>query len=47
VLYPEAEGADLDAALSPTQIRWLLGDVSPRAVEAVKTRLEALMQPKA
>jgi uncharacterized Zn finger protein len=47
VLYPEAEGADLDAALSPTQVRWLLGDVSPRAVEAVKTRLEALMKPKA
>ena len=47
VLYPEAEGADLDTALSPTQVRWLLGDVSPRAVEAVKTRLEALMKPKA
>jgi uncharacterized Zn finger protein len=46
VLYPEAEGADLDAALSQTQVRWLLGDVSPRAVEAVKKRLEALTQPK-
>jgi len=44
VLYPEAEGADLDAALAPTQVRWLLGDATPRAVEAVKKRLDALLQ---
>ncbi len=44
VLYPEAEGADLDAALAPTQVRWLLGDVTPRAFEAVKKRLDALLQ---
>lgn len=46
VLYPEAEGADLDAALAPTQVRWLLGDLTPRAVEAVKKRLDALLQQK-
>jgi len=45
VLYPEAEGADLDAALAPTQVRWLLGDLTPRAVEAVKKRLDALLAP--
>ena len=47
VLYPEAEGADLDAALAPTQVRWLLGDVTPRAFEAVKKRLDALLSKPA
>ncbi len=47
VLYPEAEGADLDAALAPTQVRWLIGDLTPRAVEAVKKRLDALLGQKA
>jgi uncharacterized Zn finger protein len=46
VLYPEAEGADLDAALAPTQVRWLLGDLTPRAVEAIKKRLDALLQQR-
>lgn len=47
VLYPEAEGADLDAALAPTQVRWLLGDVTPRAFEAVKKRLDVLLSKPA
>jgi len=44
VLYPEAEGADLDAALAPTQVRWMLGDVTSRAFEAVKKRLDSVLQ---
>ncbi|MEQ1631187.1 MAG: hypothetical protein ABL997_02365 [Planctomycetota bacterium] len=43
VLYPEAEGVDLDAALAPTQVRWLLGDVTPRSLEAVRRCLDALL----
>jgi uncharacterized Zn finger protein len=46
VLYPEAEGADLDGALTPAQVRWLLGEVSPRTVAAVQKCLDGLLGPK-
>lgn len=42
VLYPEAEDADLDTTLSPIQVRWLAGEVTPRTVEAVQKALDAL-----
>jgi uncharacterized Zn finger protein len=42
VLYPEAEDADLDASLSPGQVRWLLGEASPRALAAVQKALADL-----
>ncbi|MGE3173298.1 MAG: hypothetical protein AB7O97_11790 [Planctomycetota bacterium] len=45
VLYPEAEGADLDATLGPAQAAWLAGEVSPRAAEAVMGALRALVTP--
>jgi uncharacterized Zn finger protein len=44
VLYPEAEGADLDAALGPTQVRWLLGDITPRSLDAVRRCLDDLLK---
>ena len=43
VLYPEAENVNLDAALTPTQVRWLLGDVTPRSLEAVRRCLDGLL----
>jgi hypothetical protein len=39
VLYPDAEDADLGSPLSPPQVRWMLGDLAPRIVDAA---LEAL-----
>ena len=39
VLYPEAEDADLDSTLAPAQVRWLLGAVSQRTVEAAERAL--------
>lgn len=42
VLYPDAEDADLGQSLGPAGIRWLLGDVSPRAVEATLRALAEL-----
>jgi len=43
ILYPEAEEADLDSTLAPAQIRWLLGVVSPRTVEAASATLLRLI----
>jgi len=42
VLYPDAEDADLDQSLGTPALRWLVGDVSPRAVDAVLQALQAL-----
>jgi uncharacterized Zn finger protein len=42
VLYPDAEDADLGQALGSAQVRWLLGEVSPRLVDAVLLALESL-----
>jgi uncharacterized Zn finger protein len=45
VLYPEAEDADLDATLPPAQVRWLIGDVTPRTTEAALGALRRLVAP--
>ena len=42
VLYPDAEDADLDQSLGTPALRWLIGDVSPRAVDAALQALNAL-----
>ena len=42
VLYPDAEDADLDQSLGSAALRWLVGEVSPRAVEASLQALSAL-----
>ena len=42
VLYPDAEDADLDQSLGTPALRWLVGDVSPRAVDATLHALKAL-----
>ena len=42
VLYPEAEDADLDASLSPAQVRWLCGVVPDGAVDSAIKALERL-----
>lgn len=42
VLYPDAEDADLDQSLGTPALRWLVGDVSPRAVDAVLKALQTL-----
>jgi len=42
VLYPDAEDADLDQSLGLQALRWLVGDVSPRAVTAALTALAEL-----
>ena len=42
VLYPDAEDADLDQSLGTPALRWLVGDVSPRAVDASLQALAAL-----
>ena len=47
VLYPEAEDADLGATLTPSQVRWLNGDLLPRTVEAVRTALDRVSSPPA
>ena len=46
VLYPEAEDADLDSTLSHAQIRWLLGQVSARTVEAALVTLQKFAEGK-
>lgn len=47
VLYPEAEDADLDTTLSKSQVRWMLGVVHDRAVEAAVKALDKLNPPPA
>lgn len=42
VLYPDAEDADLSQALTPAQIRWLLGETSERFAAAALQALAAL-----
>lgn len=42
VLYPDAEDADLDQSLGLQALRWLVGDSSPRAVDATLAALTAL-----
>lgn len=42
VLYPDAEDADLGQPLAAAQVRWFLGEVSPRLVDAVLQALDAL-----
>jgi len=42
VLYPDAEDADLGQSLSDPQVRWLIGDISSRFVEATLAALDAL-----
>jgi uncharacterized Zn finger protein len=42
VLYPDAEDADLGQALGNVQVRWLLGDVPTRLVDAVLLALDAV-----
>ena len=42
ILFPEAEEADLDGTLAAAQTRWLLGVVSPRAIEAANLALRRL-----
>ena len=40
VLYPDAEDADLDQSLGTPALRWLVGDVSPRAIDATLRALK-------
>lgn len=47
VLYPDAEDADLSQGLTPTQVRWLNGDVSSRLVEAALNALAAMPATRA
>ena len=47
VLYPEAEDADLDATLSRSQVRWMLGVVHDRVVDAAIRALDKLDPPPA
>ena len=42
VLYPDAEDADLDQSLGTPALRWLIGDVSQRAVDAALQALNEL-----
>lgn len=42
VLYPDAEDADLDQSLNTPALRWLVGDVSPRSIDAVLRALKEL-----
>jgi uncharacterized Zn finger protein len=42
VLYPDAEDADLGQPLGGVQVRWLLGELSPRLVDAVLAAIDAL-----
>lgn len=42
VLYPDAEDADLDQSLGLQAMRWLIGDVSQRAVDATLQALSDL-----
>lgn len=45
VLYPEAEDADLDSAMSSQQTAWLLGEVSPRLFDAALQALQRVETP--
>lgn len=47
VLYPEAEDADIDYTLNPAQIRWMLGAVSSRTLDAAVRALRELEPPRA
>lgn len=42
VLYPDAEDADLGQSLTPPAVRWLIGEVSLRLVDAAMQALAAL-----
>ncbi len=42
MLYPDAEDADLGQGLVPTQVRWLVGEVSQRFVDAALRGLAEL-----
>lgn len=42
VLYPDAEDADLGQSLGTAQVRWIVGDVSMRLVDAALAALRAL-----
>jgi len=42
VLYPDAEDADLGQGLTTTQVKWFVGDISPRLVDAVLHALDKL-----
>ncbi len=42
VLYPDAEDADLGQSLPPSVARWLVGDVSPRLVDAALKAFDRL-----
>lgn len=42
VLYPDAEDADLGQPLTGPQVRWFLGEHSPRLVDSVLKALDAL-----
>lgn len=42
VLYPDAEDVDLGQSLTPPQVRWLTGALSPRCVEAALLALANL-----
>jgi len=42
VLYPDAEDADLGQSLGTAQVRWIVGDVSMRLVDAALAALKSL-----
>ena len=42
VLYPDAEDADLGQSLTTAQVKWFVGDISMRLVDAVLRGLEHL-----
>ena len=42
VLYPDAEDADLGQSLGPAQVRWLVGETSPRFADSALKALAAL-----
>lgn len=42
VLYPDAEDADLGQGLTTTQVRWFVGDISSRLVDAALQTLDRL-----
>lgn len=42
VLYPDAEDADLGQGLTTSQVKWFVGDISARLVDAVLQALDRL-----
>ena len=42
MLYPDAEDADLDQSLGRPALTWLIGEVSPRSVDATLRALSEL-----